>query len=36
MARLLACVMGLVNQELLVQIEYVVAENRIPQGTSCT
>jgi putative transposase len=29
MARLLAYVTGLVNQELLLQVEYLVAENRI-------
>ena len=28
-ARLLACVTGLVNQELLLQVEYLAAENRI-------
>ena len=28
-ARLLAYVTGLVNQELLLQVEYLVAENRI-------
>ena len=28
-ARLLACVTGLVNQELLLQNEYLAAENRI-------
>ena len=29
LARLLAYVTGLVNQELLLQVEYLVAENRI-------
>ncbi len=32
-ARLLAYVTGLVNQKLLLQNEYLVAENRILRGT---
>ena len=31
-ARLLAYVTGLVNQELLLQVEYLAAENRILRG----
>jgi hypothetical protein len=31
-ARLLAYVTGLVNQELLLQVEYLTAENRILRG----
>jgi len=31
-ARLLAYITGLVNQQLLLQNEYLIAENRIPSG----
>ncbi|HYO81021.1 MAG TPA: hypothetical protein VES20_06450 [Bryobacteraceae bacterium] len=34
MARLLGYVTGLVNQELLLQVEYLAAENRILRGAS--